>query len=443
MKLPLRRSGTGAPDNRIGSRERSKVSHPRTAPDFGSWSVPEVPLTIEYSLDVLEQVRAAATDGLRQLSRGGLEVGGVLFGTRGANSIHITRWRPIPCEYARGPAFLLSQNDRIALGQLLQNAKQDPDLNELHPLGWFVSHTKNGLTMLESDLKIFEHYFPWSWQITLVLNPSRPGVAEAGFFVRDANGNLKSDASYRTFTIAPAVRAQVVRRPVSRLDYADVREQPTQTPVRSELLDQPESEGAVAPPLPARHRALTGRRALIWAVPVLLAIIVLSLMWERNTSPPKPPTFAFRASDTSGEMKIEWDKNAEPIRNAARGTLEINDGDSPLLVALDTQRLRKGSFIYPRKSGDIELRMTVYPASGLPLQEFAKFVGPRVTRPPAPIVNVDETAQLREERDHLRTEAERLRESLRKESARVRELEEVVRILQNRREVEKLKVPEK
>src|SRR5436309_506938 len=105
MKLPQRRYGTGARDSRIGFRENSTVSQPMTSPAFGSWSVPEIPLTIEYSLDVLEEVRAAATGGLRQLSRGGLEVGGVLFGIRGARSIRITRWRLIPCEHARGPAF--------------------------------------------------------------------------------------------------------------------------------------------------------------------------------------------------------------------------------------------------------------------------------------------------------------------------------------------------
>src|SRR5438067_12356836 len=95
------------------------------APVFESWSVPEIPLTIEYSLDVLQEIRAAATNGIRQLSRGGLEVGGVLFGERGEDSIRISKWRPIDCEHARGPAFLLSQNDRMALRELLQNAAQD------------------------------------------------------------------------------------------------------------------------------------------------------------------------------------------------------------------------------------------------------------------------------------------------------------------------------
>lgn len=395
------------------------------SPAFGSWSVPEIPLTIEYSLDVLEEIRAAATVGIRQLSRGGLEVGGVLFGSRGANSIRISSWSPIRCEHAHGPAFLLSQNDHMALARLLQKAQPD-DQNGRHPLGWFVSHTKSGLTMLEADLEIFEHYFQWSWQTTLVLNPSRQGSAEAGFFVRDANGKLKSDASYQTFTVEPAV-TPVVKRPGQRLANTEQSEEPA--PARH-----------AAPPRSVEG-AFTGRRALIWVVPVLLAIIVLALMWERNGSPPKTPTFAFRASDAGGAIRLEWDKNSEPVRDAVRGNLEINDGGSPFFIALDAERLRRGSFMYPGKPGDLELRMTVYPAKGPPLQEYAKFVGPRVTLPAAPIVNVDEAAQLRSERDHLRTEVEQLRESLRKETARVRQLEGVVRILENRREVEKLRAP--
>lgn len=399
-----------------------------TAPAFGSWSVPEIPLTIEYTLDVLEEIRAAATDGVRQLSRGGLEVGGVLFGARGAGSIRISKWRPIRCEYAHGPAFLLSHNDRKALGYLLQSAMRDADLNGLHPLGWFVSHTKGGLTMTESDLEIFEQYFQWSWQTTLVLNPSRRGIAEAGFFVRDADGNLKSDASYRTFTIEPAVRMQAGRRPVNHLENEEETEELTPAPL--------------AAPLPSvGRRTFHGRRALIWAIPVLLAIVVLGWIWKHNAAPPKAPTFALRASDSGGTLRIEWDKDSEPIRNAVRGSLEISDSDSPLVIALDTERLRRGSFIYPRKSGDLELRMTVYPATGPPSQEYAKFVGPQVTRSPAPIVKVDDQAQLRNERDRLRREVEQLRTSLRKENARVRQLENVVRILQNRRDVEKLRQP--
>ena len=41
--------------------------------NFGSWAVAESPLTIEYSLVVIEEIRHVVTEGFQRLSRGGLE----------------------------------------------------------------------------------------------------------------------------------------------------------------------------------------------------------------------------------------------------------------------------------------------------------------------------------------------------------------------------------
>lgn len=402
--------------------------NPSAAPEFHSWSAPAVPLTIEYLPEVLQEIRAVAVEGLRQLSRGGIEHGGLLFGTRGANSIRITSWRPIACEHAHGPAFLLSQKDLTALEPLLESQNHEPDLDGLHVLGWFVAHTRSGVVMTEADLRFFEQYFPWSWQTTLILRPFKAGSAEAGFFVRDANGNLKSDASYRTFKLEPPARTEVVKRRASGLESA------------TEPAHSSDTVATIDPPL-------TRRRAWIWAVPLLLAIGVLVWMWQRQTVPPKTPGFSFRAIDQGGDMRVEWDPNSEPIRTATRGVLEIKDRDSPLLIALDTQRLNKGFFIYPPKSGDLQLHMTVYPRTGPPLDEFAKFVGPPAvaqsgseTLPPAPVI-VDDAAEVKRERDQLRSQVDQLSKSLQKANARNRELEDLVRILENRVQVQKLLTP--
>src|ERR1700682_4885646 len=102
---------------------------------FGSWSAPEVPVAIEYPLEVMDEIRAAATDGLQKLARGGLEVGGVLFGGGGEAGIRILTGRPISGEYALGPTLQLSARDRAELTSLLQAAARDPDLRGLQPVG--------------------------------------------------------------------------------------------------------------------------------------------------------------------------------------------------------------------------------------------------------------------------------------------------------------------
>src|ERR1700684_3120116 len=97
-------------------------------PRFGSWSVAESPVTIEYSLVVIEEIRHEVAEGIQKLSRGGMEVGGILFGTREGRTIRIMAMRPIACEHARGPAFLLSDADRKMLEEQLLREQEDSRL---------------------------------------------------------------------------------------------------------------------------------------------------------------------------------------------------------------------------------------------------------------------------------------------------------------------------
>src|SRR5437016_6293675 len=95
---------------------------------FGSWSVAESPITIEYSLVVIEEIRHEVLEGFQRLSRGGIEVGGVLYGTREGRTVRILAIRPIACEHARGPGFLLSDRDAEGLARQLDADKEDSHL---------------------------------------------------------------------------------------------------------------------------------------------------------------------------------------------------------------------------------------------------------------------------------------------------------------------------
>ena len=110
---------------------------------FASWSVAESPITIEYSLIVIEEIRHAVAEGFQRLSRGGIEVGGILYGTRDGRTVRVMAMRPIACEHARGPSFLLSDKDRMALNQQLTEDAEDPHLEGLISVGWFLSHTRS------------------------------------------------------------------------------------------------------------------------------------------------------------------------------------------------------------------------------------------------------------------------------------------------------------
>ena len=119
---------------------------------FGLWSVPESPITIEYSLVVIEEIRHEVAEGFQRLSRGGIEVGGILYGTRDGRTVRVLAMRPIACEHARGPGFVLSDKDRVALNEQLPRDQEDPHLEGLISVGWFLSHTRSEITLSESDL---------------------------------------------------------------------------------------------------------------------------------------------------------------------------------------------------------------------------------------------------------------------------------------------------
>src|SRR5262249_21324617 len=165
-------------------------------------------VVIEYSRRVMAEIRADTVDGLHRTRHGGIEVGGVLFGSRRGDRIQISNWRPLHCEYAQGPSFLLSAKDGAALDTLTASAKADPQLSGLEPVGWYHSHTRAGICLSDSDMAVYERHCPQAWQIALVLRPSLLGSAEAGFFLREADGSVRMESSYSPFTLYPLVNAR-------------------------------------------------------------------------------------------------------------------------------------------------------------------------------------------------------------------------------------------
>src|SRR5580704_3836721 len=171
--------------------------------EFVSWRVPQFPRSIEYPLEVMEEIRAFACDELLQLSHGGDDVGGVLFGTRRDDLIRILTWRPMACDHTQGEGMRLSYNDRMNLAVQLEVARQNPDLKDLRPLGWFVSHVRGGVSLSPADLEIYNGFFPEAWQVALVISPQGTGRAQAGFFVREADQKAISETSYQCFNLEP------------------------------------------------------------------------------------------------------------------------------------------------------------------------------------------------------------------------------------------------
>jgi len=383
-------------------------------PKFAAWSAPGQPLRIEYSSVVLEQIRQTAVEGYHRVPHGGVETGGILFGTHQKNAVRIKAWRPIACEYARGPSFLLSGKDEAALAGTLESYRGDAELARLEPVGWYRAHTRSEILLSDADLAFFKRFFPQPWQVGLIVRPASFAPARAGFFFREADGGIRAQSSYREFILTPVALPQpgtAQTAPTRPAPVQSAAAQPAQVqaepapavPQASPAAAIPEAP-RIAPPVPAtapeavpalppapsrpeprlalQSRPYTPARSLAVRQNVrrkqyaagltVLAIAVLGF-WLLK---PSRHGLALSATDLGGQLRIAWDGTARPIGRARYGSIEIDDHGVRTQVNLTAADLRSGSIFYARQSGNVAVRLTVDVPGSPPLAETTHFLRP-------------------------------------------------------------------
>ncbi len=357
---------------------------------------------------VLEQIRQIAVEGYHRVPHGGVETGGILFGTHQKNVVRIKAWRAIDCEYARGPSFLLSEKDEAALTESLKSWRGDAERARLEPVGWYRAHTRSEILLSDADLAFFDRFFPLPWQVALIVRPASFAPTRAGFFFREADGGIRAQSSYREFPLAPlavaepaAAESATVQPAAAQTDgapaipAAPVREAATvalpETKTAPVTEPRPEAQAAREPvPVPPRHaprpewdpplyppfRAPAARQnpRLKWYATGLTVLVVAVLgFWLLR---PSHPALKLSATDIGGQLRINWDRASGSIAHAKGGSIEIEDHGVRTQVSLTPADLRTGSVFYERLSGDVIVRLTVDVAGRPPLAETTRFLRP-------------------------------------------------------------------
>jgi len=420
---------------------------------IGIWQAEGHSMRIEYSLVVMEELRRAAEEGFQKIGHGGLEVGGVLFGTQEDKTIRLLDWRPLECEHAHGPGFLLSANDQAALGKLLEEAASDQDLTTLEPLGWWHSHTRSGIYLSPEDLEIQNNFFPELWQIALVVRPVKDHPLRAGFFFRATDGGIYSIGSLSEFTLEsrPDLRVRSRRSGAPR-PRSGVPAPPVVEPAPAAAWTPPAPSTPSPPPAPARPaeipapvfsspiwNAKPSKPVIRWRLVVAVFGILLTAWSAALTraywAPPLLavlPSFtragplALRINETGSQLLIEWNRDADVLRGA-RGVMRVRDGKQERQIRLEADELRRGSVTYARESEDVEVRLSVVRPGRPDVPEIARFLGPA---PPEGSSTQLEGAQ--QQRTQMEGETKKLRDQLRQEAARTNQLRESIRLLEQR-----------
>jgi hypothetical protein len=346
-----KRAALGNGQNRSFSLELIRA--PALDSESYSWAVPQCPLAIEYPAAVFEQIRLAVLDAFFAIPRGGLEIGGVLFGRYTDGLLRIEAFRMLDCDHAAGPSFTLSEADHARLRDLLDSAAAEG----LHPVGWFRSRTRSEISLSDGDAALHDAYFREPWQVVLVLRLEATRPTRAAFFAR-VDGLL--DSSLAEFVLEPWTC-------------------PVPDPGPDPLPEAPVGDLPHIPELKFLTAASAPRSfsRVLWVFALLVGLTGAGLAAHRylEVKNPAQESFSLEALDRGGQLQLLWDHGARPVRAARRAKLEITDGAAWFSTDLEAAQLQRGSFYYARQTGRVDIHLTVIEPNGRSTDEYASYVG--------------------------------------------------------------------
>ena len=396
-----------------------------TPKSYYSWVPDGKPVQVWLDFDVIDRMSAEVMRGFGSVPKRGAEVGGVLLGeVDKANklSIHVHDFVMVPCDYRRGPSYQLTSSDTQHFSEAVAKATQGT-ARDLRPVGYFRSHTRDGMGLTEDDRQLFSNFFPDPTSVILLVRPFATKVSQAGFFFEE-NGQIRSDATYLTFPFR--------RRELGGGSIGEHRRQGAETSHRdleSTAADSPLSEfGANGSPVAAAAEAfapagntienrrlfgnveesaagfdssfsgssLTGsssaapgfatpgfatpsfasneasqkiKKSWVWlplsSIFLMLGVLVgfliaITIKQPNSAVPLSAYGLSLAVQQETDSVHVTWDRGAVPVAIATRGILHIQDGDFYKAVELKAADLQTGSVIIRNVGSNVTLRLEVF-----------------------------------------------------------------------------------
>lgn len=333
---------------------------------------------VHLDLAVVDNLLPEVMRGFAAVPKRGAEVGGILIGAIEGGVIHIQHFELVPCVYARGPSYLLATEDRAAFEQAcLRWSTENSGTPAKQLVGYFRSHTREGLALCAEDLELLDRYFADAHQVALLIRPFSAKPAQAAFFIRE-DGAFPRE-SPRTFLFSRMnLGTQTALAPIPSRDHEGaVDAGPT-----TSLMVLPRETLSVEMPPPSagsvEKPARQGRFKWIW---IPLAIVLLAAgsiggyqasqtmaSWT-TTRPAGRFSLALHVVPIGDNLAVRWDPEAPAIRNAQSGLLEIEDAGYSKPVDLDSAHLQSGSVLYRNTSAAVRFRLIVYESARVSITE--------------------------------------------------------------------------
>lgn len=346
------------------------------------WEVAGKPVAVHLHLDVVDHLLAVVLRGLGALPKRGAEVGGLLLGTIEHGDVSIVRiedFEPVECEYTRGPSYLFTDADRGRF-EAARERWQPGESRPAYAVGYYRSHTRDGLSLTPEDLELVDKHFPLPENPVLLVKPFRTKLSMAGFFFREAG----------VFQQKTPLEFPFRRSDLSGEETPEVPKNGNAPPPTEALAPIPIAAPtvAIAPvwqPIPAFAEKPAPKprlRNALW-VPLSFIFLLVGLALGLTVASSNGLGVARRAipnlslglsvAQSDENISVKWDRQAVAIQRAQRGTIEIEDGGEMVSRSLDAAELQNGSVIYRHASNVVKFRLIVYPGPRVSVTETAEW----------------------------------------------------------------------
>ena len=384
--------------------------------------------------DVVRGITHEAMRGFGVTRRRGAETGGLLLGkaARDGEPTVVDGFRPVPCQYAFGPSYILSDADHVQFGEAVLDAGSSV-------VGFYRSHTRDGMDADVEDTKLWSrHLTHLSSGVVLLIRPfaTRAPVARA---IHVLNGKLETatgDPEESTFqfalaaaertasaatatqerparavplvtkeTPAPSAPSAATDRPIPAIPA--VSEAP---PVRRPLAKAPSGtpEQEVAPAATSRVEEAVPRQVepprfgmkseadpirderKSGVLPLVAAILAATLFgaaagyqvgrgafgWPQQPAPVEDPyRLGLRAVPAGEGVRLEWHRDGHVVSAAQKARVLLTSADGVQTLDLDPREFQKGTVVVKPLAAITEIRFEADLGNGRAISENVTWRG--------------------------------------------------------------------
>lgn len=344
------------------------ASPTQAAPGYAVWQIPGECVVLHIRLVLIDRLEAEVKRGFRSLPKRGAEIGGLLIGTIENGSPAIVRIEdiePIPCCYQFGPSYEFTEDDATAFEAAWE--RQQPNLSpSAYAVGYFRSHTRDGLALDAKDIAILDHCFANPCHVALLVKPHPTQACAAGLFVRK-DGAFPQSASLEIPFGQPERLSEAAAPPPPR-------EEPEQAvfELAPAVTPEPSAPQPDAAPPPAFIGMAQPRTGWLWIplsfISMLVGVVIgfqaaVTMATRVTASTGDEFSLALSVAQSGDNLSLRWDRQTAAIRSARKGILEIEEGGYTKSVNLDGPQLQNGALIYRNSTNAVRFRLTVYPTA--------------------------------------------------------------------------------